>query len=55
MAVAARECNFTKYFQANPLFSSTIIINHGRAAVFDGDRYAWTRLRGAFASLISTV
>jgi hypothetical protein len=51
MAVAARECNFTRYARANPLLSSIIILNHGRAAVA-GDLYAWTRLKGAFRSLL---
>lgn len=34
MAVNARECKFDRYFKANPLLASTIILNHARAAIF---------------------
>jgi hypothetical protein len=52
MALAARECNFTNYFSANPLLSTSVILNHARAAV-GGDAYAWERLRGAVGGVFS--
>ena len=54
MAVVARECNVTNFFQGNPVFSSLILTNHVAAGVFGGDSYARTRLLAALG-LVSTM
>jgi hypothetical protein len=54
MAVVARECNVTNFFQGNPVFSSLILTNHVAAGVFGGDSYALTRLKAALG-LVSTM
>ena len=34
MAVNARECKFDRYFKANPVLTTSIFINHIKAAIF---------------------
>ena len=52
MAINARECKFGRYFNANPLVTTTILINHLKAAIFQGDGYAWERIKRAFLGVI---
>ena len=52
MAINARECKLGRYFNANPLVTTTILINHLKAAIFQGDGYAWERIKRAFLGII---
>ena len=54
MAVAARECKPSRYFRASPLVASTIVLNHVRAAIFQGDGYALERLKGALFNVVDS-
>ena len=52
LMVNARECKFDRYFKADPAMTTTILLNHIRAAVFQGDGYAWERIKRAFLNII---
>lgn len=41
MMVNARECKFDRYFKTDPLMTTTILINHLKSAILEGDGYAW--------------
>jgi len=52
MAVNGRECKFGRYFAAEPMITTTMLVNHLKAAVLEGDGYAWTRIKKAFLGLL---
>jgi len=35
MAINGRECKFDRYFKNDPVFTTTILLNHLKAAVFE--------------------
>jgi hypothetical protein len=52
MAVNGRECKLDRYFKAEPLITLTMLLNHLKAAVLEGDGYAWERIKKAYLGLL---